>query len=140
MTDDTFIDPDIAKLIQLFSAQPELRFPELDASVLQGAVAKVKERAVELAQAEAQLAAVRAALEAEQEALLKKAQRAHAYLEVYADGDEALGQKLEGISLPRPRKSAPRVEVAAPVEGAPEPKKRGRPRKMQVAEETLFNQ
>lgn len=139
MTDDTLIAPDVAKLIQLFSAQPDLRFPDLDAGVLHDAAARVKERHLELVKAEAMLAAARTALEEEQELLLKKSQRAHAYLSVFAENDEVLSEKVAAISLPRPRRS-PRVEVAAAVEGAPEPKKRGRPRKLQVTEAaTLFS-
>ena len=108
-----------------------MRFPELEPSGLQVAVARVKERALELARLEAERDAVRAALEDEQEVLLRKGHRLHAYLKVFAEHDEALSTKVNALTLPRLRKAAPsaRGEGIAEGESAPAPKKRGRPRK-----------
>lgn len=145
MTED-LLAPDLQQLIQLFTALPNVRFPDLDATALHDAVAKVKERHLEVLHVEAQLAASRGALEEEQEALLKKGHRLLAYLKVFAENDEALAQRLSGLSLPRVKKPVmprPVTEPALIEEGqlaaAPEPKKRGRPRKVQPStSEVLF--
>jgi hypothetical protein len=137
----------VLQLIQLFSAQPDLKFPDLNASVLHDAVARVKDRHLELVRAEALLRAAQAALDEDQEALLKKAQRAHAYLRVFAETDDALSARVDAISLPRVRR-APRPDanaaLVAPVTGlvdglAPAPRKRGRPRKVQPDGASLFS-
>jgi hypothetical protein len=144
MTED-LLAPDLQQLIQLFTTLPNVRFPDLDASALHDAVAKVKERHLEVLHVEAQLAASRGALDEEQEALLKKGHRLLAYLKVFAENDEALAQRLSGLSLPRVRKPVqPRAEPTVTEDGAlaapPEaPKKRGRPRKVQPStSEVLF--
>ena len=129
MTDSDLIAPEVAKLVHLFSAQANLKFPDLDASVLHEAIARVKERHLEVARAEAVLMVSRAACEEDQELLLKLAQRAHAYLKVYAEADPALGERVEAISLPRLKvKARPASELSGALEGlAPTPKRRGRP-------------
>ena len=134
MTDLDLLPADLQHLLQLFSSLPDVRFPELEPSGLQVAVAKVKEKHLELALLEAQREKVRLALEEEQETLLRKGHRLHAYLKVYAEHDESLALKVNALSLPRLRKQA-----AAVTEGEPVPalKKRGRPRKTS-ATETLF--
>ena len=127
MNDLELLPADLQQLLQLFSSLPDVRFPELDATGLQVAVARVKERQLELLHIEAQRDAVRVALEEEQETLLRKGHRLHAYLRVFAEHDEALAVKVNALTLPRLRKT-----VSAPVEGAelaPAPRKRGRPRK-----------
>ncbi len=127
MNDLELLPADLQQLLQLFSSLPDVRFPELDATGLQVAVARVKERQLELLHIEAQRDAVRVALEEEQETLLRKGHRLHAYLRVFAEHDEALAVKVNALTLPRLRKA-----VSAPVEGAelaPAPRKRGRPRK-----------
>jgi hypothetical protein len=126
MNDLDLISPDVAQLILLFSAQPELRFPDLDAAVLHDAVARVKEVNLEVAEAEAALQVTRAELDREQEKLLKLAQRAHAYLRVFAENDERLNEQVEAITLPRPRRAVRAETVVDPLNP---PKKRGRPRK-----------
>jgi len=135
MNDLDLIAPDVAQLILLFSAQPDLRFPDLDASVLHEAVARVKETHLEVAQAEAALQVTRAALDREHETLLKLAQRAHAYLKVFAENDERLNEHVEAISLPRLKRVTVRADV--PSDPLNPPKKRGRPRK-DAAEQSLF--
>ena len=128
MNDLDLLPADLQQLLQLFSSLPDVRFPELDATGLQVAVARVKERQLELLHIEAQRDAVRVALDEEQEALLRKGHRLHAYLKVFAEHDEALAVKVNALTLPRLRKAP----VSVPVEGAElaaAPKKRGRPRK-----------
>lgn len=125
-------------MIELFSEEPALKFPDLDASALREAAARVEERNEALKEVEAVLFKARAALEEEQEALLRKAQRAHAYVKVYAENDPALAMRVEAIVLPRSRR-VPRVDVAAaPVDGEAAPRKRGRPRKVTPSAASLF--
>lgn len=136
MTDLELLPTDLQQLLQLFSSLPDVRFPELEPAGLQVAVAKVKEKHLELAALEAQREKVRLALEEEQEALLRRGHRLHAYLKVYAEHDEVLALKVNALSLPRLRKQA---VVAGEDEPVPAPKKRGRPRKAS-ATETLFTE
>ncbi len=138
MNDLDLISPDVAQLILLFSAQPELKFPELDAAVLHEAVARVKEGHLEVAEVEASLQVRRSALEHEHETLLRLAQRAHAYLKVFAENDERLSERVDAISLPRPRRAGPRVDAATGEGPMPAPKKRGRPRKDASSAQSLF--
>lgn len=137
MNDLDLLAPDLQQLLQLFSSLPDVRFPDLDAGSLQDDVARVKERHLELMHIEAQLQAVRTALEEEHEALLKKGHRLHAYLEVFAQSDDALAAKVGALTLPRLKRSAPvsrpveaSVEQGPGAELAPAPRKRGRPRKV----------
>ncbi|MDP2274606.1 MAG: hypothetical protein Q8N23_18650 [Archangium sp.] len=138
MNDLELLPADLQQLLQLFSSLPDVRFPELDATGLQVAVARVKERQLELLHIEAQRDAVRVALDEEQEALLRKGHRLHAYLKVFAEHDEALAVKVNALALPRLRKQP----VSVPVEGAElaaTPRKRGRPRKTS-ATDALFTE
>jgi hypothetical protein len=139
---DELINADIHRLIQLFSALPEVRFPDVDAPMLQELVVRVKERHLAVAQAEAQLDAARRVLEEDQEVLLKKAHRLAAWLAVMAQTDEVLAGKLAAIALPKLKRPAPaRTEVAE--DGAaevPAPRKRGRPRKVTPSSEALFSE
>lgn len=128
MTDLDLLPADLQQLLQLFSSLPDVRFPELDPGALQVAVARAKERQLELTALEAQREAARLALEEEQEALLRKGHRLLAYLKVYAEHDEALAAKVNALALPRLRKPLPTAGVGDG-EPVPAPKKRGRPRK-----------
>ncbi len=139
MPDLELIAPDVAQLIVLFSAQPDLRFPELDAKVLHEAVARVKESSVGVAEAEASLHAAKAALEREQEVLLRLAQRTHAYLKVFAESDERLSERVDAISLPRARRSGPAARVESGSELGAAPKRRGRP-KNDPSAQSLFEE
>ena len=136
MSDPDPIGPEVTKLIQLFSEEPLLKFPDLDAAVLREAAARVEKRSEKLKEVEAALLVAQGSLEEEQEALVRKAQRAHAYLRVFSENDAALSSKVDSIVLPRgPKASAP----ASPVEGEPTPKKRGRPRKVAPSGDSLFS-
>lgn len=147
MTDPDLVSPDLQQLLQLFAALPEgVRFPGLEPTALQEQVVHVKELHREVQELEAKLELARQALDEEQESLLKKGHRLRAYLEVYAEPDEALAAKVAALSLPKVRRapSSPRpVDLPVAVDGevaaslAPAPKKRGRPRKVQ-ATDALF--
>lgn len=137
MDDLDLIAPDVSRLIQLFSAQADLRFPDVDAAVLQAALLTVRERDTEVCRAEAALNAAKSALEEVQEQLLKKTHQAHAYLRVFAENDFALMEKVAAISLPKLRRT-PRTDSVSPDAVAPAPAKRGRPKKVHAAEESLF--
>jgi hypothetical protein len=136
MNENDPIAPDVARLIQLFSAQPELKFADLDGRTLHEAVARVKERHQALLDAEAAVAAARATLDDESEALLRHAHRAHAYLRVYAEADAALLERVEALSLPRGRRPA-RTDLAA-AEGLPTPPRKPRARRQLSADAGLF--
>ena len=138
MNDTDLMTPPVETLVQLFSAQPGLKFPDLDAPALHEAVARVKERHVAVAHAEALVAAAKNALEEEQEALLKLAHRAQAYLKVFSEPDPALSEQVNALVLPRPRK--PRGDN--PLESSHDltaPRKRGRPPKLRLHEASLFS-
>lgn len=129
---------EVTKLIELFSEEPTLKFPDLDADALREASGRVERRQEDVRKAEAAVLAARGALEEEHEALLRKAQRAHAYLRVYAENDEALAARVEAVVLPRGRR-APRADAPErPTEGEPMPKRRGRPRKVVDSAASLF--
>ncbi|MBM4781143.1 MAG: hypothetical protein GQE15_25915 [Archangiaceae bacterium] len=134
------INPDLHRLIQLFSALPDVKFPDVDAPMLHELVSRVQERHVTVAHAEVALDAARRALDDEQEQLLKKAHRLHAWLTVMAETDEALREKLALVTLPKLRRTTPRAEVLPPGVEAVAPKKRGRPRKVVPASEGLFTE
>ncbi len=143
MTSDTdLLPPELQRLLQLFSSLPDVRFPDMDAVSLQDDVARVKERHLELMHIEAQLQAVRSALDDEHETLLKKGHRLLSYLKVFAEADEVLGGKVASISLPKIRRVVP--PSTNPTEpslmpAADAPKKRGRPRKV-PSTDALFSE
>lgn len=132
--DTDVLSPELQRLLQLFWSLPDVRFPELDASSLQDAVARLKERHLELSQLEAQAQALRAALDDEHEALLRKSHRLLAYLKVFAETDAQLAEKVGVVTLPRLRRSAAEGPSAVVPEA---PRKRGRPRKA-AATDALF--
>lgn len=136
------INPDLHRLIQLFSALPDVKFPDVDAPMLHELVSRVHERHVAVAHAEVALDAARRALDDDHEQLLKKAHRLHAWLTVMAEADEALREKLAVLSLPKLRRTTPRAEPTAVTPGVDPtvPKKRGRPRKVVPASEALFTE
>lgn len=111
-------------LLALFTAElADVRFPDVDASVLASAAASVHAAADRVAQVEAELAAARATLVSSQDELLGCAQRAHAYAQVFAAASPDLVARLEAIALPRARR--PKV-----VDDASPPRRRGRPPKV----------
>ncbi len=129
----------IQTLLDLFTTSlADVRFADLDGQTLASSAAEVEVAARSVAAAQAALDGAREAMQAKQDALLQRAQRALAYARVYAESDEALSQKLDAVSLPRaPRR--PRAEDALVLSADPQPapRPRGRPRKVPVAELTL---
>ena len=131
------IDPSAAELLALFAGQLSgVRFPEVDHETLDELAASVERSHAEVEQARALLATAEATLEARRQELLSRAQRAKAYARVYAEGNPELQAQLDGIVLPKP---GGRVLASPPSPGQPEPKKRGRPRKVDV-EARLFGE
>lgn len=128
---ETGVPAEVQALIALFDEELEgVKFADLDVEVLRAAAEQVKARQAEVARAEALLEAAAEALAADGDALLRKAQRAQAYLRVYAEANAPLAAKVDGLSLPRGRR-APAAEAAASpgaAEAQPQ-RRRGRPKK-----------
>ncbi|MGA2448237.1 MAG: hypothetical protein ABTD50_06155 [Polyangiaceae bacterium] len=138
----------IQTVLELFATTfADIRFADIDAHTLEHLAIEVRSAADIVAAAELALETARSALQEKQDALLQHAQRALAYARVYAENDEALGARLEAITLPRATRR-PRTAVEALVlsagadrEAAPElearPRPRGRPRNAPIAGPTL---
>ncbi|MCP3136699.1 hypothetical protein [Pyxidicoccus xibeiensis] len=139
--DNDPISPALRALLELFATElSEVRFPDVDAEVLDDAAAAVRAKAEAVAKAQAALDSARLALHESQDALLQKGQRALAYARVFSEENAELSAKLEGISLPRATRKSARVEgaVAEPATataGSDEnaPRRRGRPPKARTA-------
>jgi hypothetical protein len=120
------ISPSILELLAVFKTDlSSVSFPDVNLEVLDNLEQKVKSGAKELQDALNRADSMREALEAAQNELLSKAQRAMAYAKVFAEGNEALLEKLSGISLGKtrsPKKTAvdkikvekPQAETAPP--------------------------
>ena len=140
VTENDPISPALHSLLDLFASDlKQVKFPDMDASVLQDAATRVRERAEALAKAQAAMEAARLALHESQEALLQRGQRALAYVRVFAEENPELSAKLDGISLPRAARKSARTD-GAPVEAQQlsandesAPKRRGRPPKARAA-------
>lgn len=117
----------VTALVALFEERAELRFPDLDAAVLQDGVAEVERVAAEVQRIEAELERARELLAVRQDGLLVKAQRALAYARVFAEEDPLLSDRLAQVSLPRARRAAATrtdAAIAETVAEAPAPRKR----------------
>ncbi|MBF5046220.1 hypothetical protein FGE12_27640 [Aggregicoccus sp. 17bor-14] len=145
VTENDPISPALHSLLELFASDLKaVKFPDMDAGVLQEAAVRVRERAEALAKAQAAMEAARLALHESQEALLQRGQRALAYVRVFAEENAELSAKLDGISLPRAARKSMRTD--APVEAQQAaaneesaPKRRGRPPKARpTAAASLF--
>jgi ATP-dependent Clp protease ATP-binding subunit ClpA len=129
------ISPAMRALLEVFSTElSEVKFPDVDAEVLDEAAERVRAQAEAVAKAQAALEAARQALAEGQEALLQKGQRALSYARVFAEEDAALSTKLEAISLPKAARKLVRpdgtVAAEAPAQNDESaPKRRGRPPK-----------
>ncbi|QRK11666.1 hypothetical protein JQX13_17305 [Archangium violaceum] len=133
-TENDPISPAMRALLEVFSTElSEVKFPDVDAEVLEEAASRVRAQAEAVAKAQAALEAARQALGESQEALLQKGQRALSYARVFAEEDEALSTKLEAISLPRAARKGVRPEGGVAAEAAQNeesaPRRRGRPPK-----------
>jgi peptidoglycan hydrolase CwlO-like protein len=130
------ISPAVRALLEVFSTDlSEVKFPDVDAEVLEEAAARVKEKAEAVARAQAALEAARQALAESQESLHQKGQRALAYARVFSEDDGELSAKLEAISLPKQaRKAVPGVAAEAPAQNEESaPRRRGRPPKARTS-------
>ena len=118
-------------LIQLFASRAELRFPGVDAKVLEARAASVRALAAEVERARDRLARAEAELAQGQTALGALAEQAHEYARIFGRSDPELTAALEAIVLREDTKRRRR-------DGAPEapkaPKRRGRPPKTEAVE------
>lgn len=134
------VAPAVLELVEVFEERgADLKFPDLDAKVLQDAVCEVERAAAEVQRLEAELERARELLSSRQEGLHGKAQRALAYARVFAEEDAELSERLAKVLLPRTRKSvAVRQEagLAEPGESAPVRRKRT----LKQASEPLFSE
>jgi hypothetical protein len=127
----------IRTLLDLFTTSlAEVRFADVDGQTLGRCAAEVESAAEGVASAQAALDAARETLQLRQDVLLQRAQSALAYAHVYAEGDEALGSLLDGVSLPRSTRRPRAAEgLVLSAEPQPAPRPRGRPRKARLAED-----
>ena len=137
------ISPALHALLTLFSEElSDVKFPGLDGEVLEHAAGEVKERAVELARAQAALDDARRALQESQELLLQRGQRALSYARVYAEDDAVLTGRLDAINLPRPLRRTARAEgseAAGSTADDSAPRRRGRPPRVRTPD-SLFTE
>jgi hypothetical protein len=110
----TAISSPVQSVLALFQGPlANVRFADIDAAGLSKLAGEVEAAAGEVERHEAILADLHQTLLQRQEALVSLAQQALAYARVYADGDEALLEELNRITLARsakPRKpTAPKA-------------------------------
>jgi hypothetical protein len=129
----------VQEVVDLFTSElAELRFGELEGSVLARAADEVKAVAAEVVAAEMALDSVRARLADKQEVLTQKAQRALAYARVFAEGQPELASRIEQIAIPRTPRRPAKIETNEIDEGAqtaseaPGGRRRGRPRRAET--------
>ncbi|HEX5753019.1 MAG TPA: hypothetical protein VFZ09_42855 [Archangium sp.] len=129
------ISPAMRALLEVFSTElSEVKFPDVDAEVLEEAASRVRAQAEAVAKAQAALEAARQVLAEGQEALVQKGQRALAYARVFAEEDAELSTRLEAIPLPRAGRKVARADGGVTAEAPAQsdesaPKRRGRPPK-----------
>lgn len=128
----------VLSLLELFGEELEgVKFPDVDAEVLESAANQLVAEAAKVAEAEAALDAARQRFQDSHEALLQKAHRALSYARVFAEEDAELAAKLEALALPRSQRRA-RVELSQGTDAAA-PRRRGRPPKTATSP-NLFQQ
>jgi hypothetical protein len=115
----------VSRLIRLFEAHSDiLRFPGVDAKLLNAAVKEVEAQAAVVSQMLEQVQLARAELVKKQEHLLERAKMGHAYAAIYAKAEPALQAELSQIELDvaeapaRKRKPRLAAESASAVESA----------------------
>lgn len=120
------VPPPVRSLAELFGeALTAVKFPDVDAPALSGAVARVDGLQAEVMRLEEELGRARTALDAGRDELLRMAARAHAYARVYAEDDDTLRGRIDAITLPRARaRPAPVTAVAGDVVAPARRKKR----------------
>jgi hypothetical protein len=124
----------VRDLLAFYSERyPEVRFGDLDISVLKRAVEVIDEAAKEVIAAEEALAQARQAFRGQEAELAAKAGRTLSFLKIFVDGDEEQLAQLEAISLAMPA-TRRRAKSTGDAAGSGEPKQR-RPRKSKNAPE-----
>jgi hypothetical protein len=132
----TAIPSPIQTLLDLFTTcLADVRFADVDGQTLGRCAAEVESAAETVASAQAAADAARETLRLKQDLLLQRAQSALAYARVYAEGDEGLSARLDGVTLPRStRRTRAEEGLVLSADPQPTPRPRGRPRKARVAE------
>lgn len=98
------VPSEIAEFIDFFKKElAGIEFPDVDAEKLDALAVTVHEHADELAELTERVRVARAALEQAQTDLRRHSERGLAYVRVYADGNDALVQSLDGLALARER-------------------------------------
>jgi hypothetical protein len=107
----TSLPSPVQSVLELFQGPlASVRFADIDAAGLVKLAAEVEAAATEVHEHEGKLTELKQALAQRQEALLVLAQQALAYARVYAEGDDALLEAVNRITLPRaakPRRATP---------------------------------
>ena len=130
------IDPAIAELLALFEGPLEgISFPDVDRATLIDLAEVVRRSAADVEAARVMLENAEAALDARQQVLLSRGQRALAYARIYASDQPELSAALDRIGLPRFTKrgvsAALEPRVDEPGRGPDlAPRRRGRPPKV----------
>lgn len=110
------ISTSVRSLIELFHNElPDLKFPDMDGDLLRRSADEVMNAADAVAAAEAALEQSRSRLADQQEALAQRAQRALAYLRIYAEGQAELEERLDAVNLPRLARRPLRGEAMEPL-------------------------
>jgi hypothetical protein len=123
----------VRDLLAFYSERyPEVRFGDLDISVLKRAVEVIDEAAKEVITAEEALAQARQAFRGQEAELAAKAGRTLSFLKIFVDGDEEQLARLEAISLAMPAMRR-RSKSTGDASASGEPKQR-RPRKSKNAD------
>jgi hypothetical protein len=101
----TSLPSPVQSVLELFQGPlASVRFADIDAAGLVKLAAEVEAAATEVHEHEGKLTELKQALAQRQEALLVLAQQALAYARVYAEGDDALLEAVNRITLPRAAK------------------------------------
>jgi hypothetical protein len=121
-----------SQVLELYgTALPDVRFPDLDLSVLQAARDELQHTQLQVERLEADLEAARSALDAEANALNQKAERALAYARIYSASDPELSARIAELGNKKRPLLAAGESAAAP--------RRGRRRKNQPESELFSN-
>ncbi len=109
------VNTPVREVVELFRGPlKSVVFPNADGTKLDELVDEVRGRLAEVAEARIVLESAEHSLEDAQAALAKLAQRAHAYAQIFAAGDEALSTQLEAIDMQPKAVRKRKVEPKAP--------------------------
>ncbi|MET0386002.1 MAG: hypothetical protein ABW321_08595 [Polyangiales bacterium] len=127
------------QVIDLYTSDlADVRFPDLDLSLLLDAQAELHTAQLEVERIEALLAVARQAVEMRSHALLTKAERALSYARVFAQGDAELAPRVADIGRKKLASSTSELGLGHG-HGDDAPKKRGRKPKAEAPSE-LFTE